>query len=38
LLEEVIGRMDIDHQFPMEEVDQKIIDGHIFYAAKTMGQ
>lgn len=34
LLKEVIENMGIDLQFTMEEVDQRIKDGHIFYVAK----
>ena len=38
LLEEVINNMDIDRQFTMEEVDQRLKDGHIFYVAKKSGE
>ena len=34
LLEEVIASTGIQRQFTMEEVDQRIKDGHIFYIAK----
>lgn len=38
LLEEVIENMDIDAQFTMKEVDERIKDGHIFYVAKQNGK
>ncbi len=34
LLSKVIDTMDIDRQFTMEEVDQRIKNGHLFYVTK----
>ena len=35
-LEEVIKNMDINPQFSMNEVEERIRDGHLFYVAKKI--